>query len=203
MSKGAIFAIDIETRGQGPVSHGLISIGVCVGSTTAEKVIDKRRFDFLPLTDQQMEKRCWDEFWSVNQPQLKKLKQNAQDPIKQIKAFRTFLDEIDQRFDSVYILSDNPGFDFGVINYYLDLAKLSVLNYKQTKDGKLEYRNNHDADSYARGKLSYGFDQQWISNEDVVKVVGANHLNTKDHDHMPENDAEFIYKLHYNVVVNK
>ena len=61
MSELVIIAIDIEARGQGPVTHGIISIGVCVGNSSREEVIEKRRFDLLPLPGQSIEKRCFDE----------------------------------------------------------------------------------------------------------------------------------------------
>lgn len=54
MRKTFIFAIDIETRGQGPHSHGIISIGVCVGSAGREEVLEKVRFDLKPFPHQVM-----------------------------------------------------------------------------------------------------------------------------------------------------
>ena len=116
----AIFAIDIEARGQGAVSHGIISIGVCIGSATEDNVFHKVRFDMLPRHGQVMEKRAMDEFWSLHKDQLDALIENAKDPAVQIREFRSLLDEWDKTHE-LYILCDNPGFDFGMINTYLDM----------------------------------------------------------------------------------
>ena len=115
-------------------------------------------------------------------------------------AFRDLLDEWDKKCN-VYLLCDNPGFDFGFINTYLDMFAIPVLNYKRTTttESGLEYRNTHDSDSYARGFLGQGFDEVWLSNEFLVKHIKAD-INTDDHDHMPENDAKVIYLIHLNLI---
>ena len=69
--ENCIFAIDIETRGQDVMSHGIVSIGVCIGSATEEKIFVNKRFDILPLQSQIMEKRCYDEFWSEYEDKLR------------------------------------------------------------------------------------------------------------------------------------
>jgi len=191
-----IFAIDIEARGQGPKSHGIISIGVCVGNGKKEEVLEKVRFDLEPLPFQGFEERCWERFWSSRSDLLETLTKDAQSAKPQILAFRMFLDKWHKKTeDSLYILSDNPGFDFGMINYYLDYFGCATLNY----DHKGVYLNNHDADSYGRGVKKQKFDDQWFSNATACKDLGID-LDPNTHDHMPENDAEFIYRLHWNMV---
>ncbi|MCK4501111.1 hypothetical protein KAU11_11490 [Candidatus Babeliales bacterium] len=203
-SKGVVvFALDIEARGQGPKRHGIMSIGVCVGSTQENKVIHKERFDMLPLEGQEMEKRCDKEFWSNNVSQYYRLTKNGKAASIQIKTFRDLLDKCDREYDDVYVVCDNPGFDFGMINYYLDYFQLPTLNYKINPSGSLSYRNNHDSDSYSRAVLNYNFDEPWMSNKVLIGEIGANELNADDHDHMPENDAEFLYKLHYSTVLHQ
>lgn len=172
-----------------------MSIGVCVGSATEEKVLEKKRFDFVPISGQEFEKRCWDTFWSKHKDTLNVLTQNAKPAKDQTLAFRAFLDEWHAKSDGLYIVCDNPGFDFGMINYYLDMFGCQTLNY----DHLGNYLNNHDADSYGRGMRHQGFNNQWFSNEQACKDFDFD-LNPNDHDHMPENDAEFIYKLHRQLV---
>lgn len=193
-----IFAIDIESRGQGPASHGIMSIGVCIGSGLEERVFEKQRFDMLPMQGQMMEPRCYDEFWSKNKPQFDALTKNASDAMMQIRKFRELVNRWDSVCPSLYIVADNPAFDIGMINYYLDRASLPTLTYKITDQGKLEYRNVHDADSYGRALLHQGINDQWMSNAALLKVVGplAAGVDETLHNHMPENDAEFIYRLH-------
>jgi len=200
-SKGVvIFSIDIEARGQGPASHGIISIGVCVGSTEEEKVLEKIRFDMLPIPGQKMEERCREEFWSKHPDHLKALTKNAKPPMEQTRAFRAFLDKWDMMHD-LYIVCDHPTFDFGMINYYLDKAGCFTLNYKKNLDGSpFSYRPIHDSTAYARSLLRQSFNEPWLSNKRLIEAIGADWLNPDDHDHMPENDAEFNYRLHYQTV---
>lgn len=196
-----VFSVDIETRGQGPKSNGIISIGVCVGSTTNDNVLEKCRFDMKPFPHQIMEQQCYDEFWSKYLDNFEKLQKDAGDPIIMTKKFRDMLDKWDKT-NTVYILCDNPSFDFGIINYYLDVAGCPSLNYRINNDGTLSYRSTHDAKSYARAMLHQGFNNPWIDDNELISKIKERNvdLNPDDHDHMPENDAEFIYRLHYYAV---
>jgi hypothetical protein len=193
-----IIAIDIEARGPGPRSHGIVSIGVCVGSTTSEEdhVIEKCRFDLKRINlMQKYEKRCFDEFWSKNLDLKSELTCNAKDAREQMNAFRQLID----KYPNAYIVCDNPGFDFGMINYYLDFYGLATLNY----DSKGGYQNTHDSDSYARGKLGYGLDKPWMSNDSVITRCRHDFPHTivaQLTKHMPEDDAELIYHLHKNIM---
>lgn len=191
MTNLIVVAIDIEARGSGAVRHGLISIGVCVGRGDRDQVIEKRRFDFLPYPNQSMELRAYNEFWVNHQDKLGLMQKNAKPPAEQIYAFRSYIDALEAK-GPLYIVADNPAFDFGFINFYLDNHGLQSLNYTR----EMQYRKVHDADSYARGRMRMGFDNQWMSNADLIKFLGID-LDPEAHDHMPENDAELIYRLHY------
>lgn len=187
-----IFAVDIETRGQGPRSHGIVSIGVCVGSTKEEKVLEKARFDLLPLPQQFIEERCQKEFWDKHPDLYKTLQLNAKPFAEAMKSFGEFIQKWDDQGE-LYIVSDNPGFDFGFINYYMDLSGQHTLNYKVV-DGVPIYRNTHDADSYGRGKCSQTVKDPWFCTKDHCPQVNPGLQN-----HMPEDDAEYIYRTHYNI----
>ena len=198
MSKGVIIALDIEARGQGAIRHGILSIGVCVGAVEKEYVFEKTRFDILPLPNQRLEDRCKETFWDKHPAILKALTKNALPANIQMVGFREIIDRYDRMFPSkVYIVCDNPGFDFGMINTYLDQFDIPTLNY--TYDG--QYRNTHDADSYARGLMHYDATKQWMSNADLAKYIDATDIDLDAHDHMPENDAQVIYKLHRRALV--
>jgi hypothetical protein len=194
-----IIAIDIEARGMGMFQHGIMSIGVCVGSAIEDRVLEKRRFDMRPLDGQSLEPRCWEEFWCKNQKQYAALTANAKDAMEQIVAFRNFINYWDDSAPSTYLVCDNPAFDFAFINYYLDRAMLPALSY--TMDA--QYRPLHDSDSYGRGVLKKPASDQWISNTELLQVIGqgASPIDLNSHDHMPENDAEVIYHLHLRALI--
>lgn len=203
--KKAVMAIDIEARGQGVLSHGIVSIGVCIGHPYQQKVFYKNRFDILPMENQKMEPRCWSEFWINHQDKLGRMQKYAKPAQEQIKAFRRLIDKWDSTHD-LYIIADNPAFDFGMIDTYLDLFQEPTLSYKKVAQTthntlKLSYRPLHDCDNYARGYFNFGFDKPYVSNKNIIRILGLN-LDASDHDHMPENDAELMYKVHV-ALVNK
>jgi len=201
-SKGVVIALDIESRGMSPKKHGILSIGMCIGSAEEDLVLIKKRFDLEPLPGQQMEKRCQDEFWSKHQDIYAILTQDPK-PVKEVMtAFRAIIDKWHAVAEDVYLVSDNPAFDFGLLNYYLDEFDLLPLSYKRNKEGKPEYVALHDSDSYARGALGQGFNAQWVNDTEVIKehLHAQDTLNKDSHNHLPEKDAEFIYRLHYQVV---
>jgi hypothetical protein len=77
---------------------------------------------------------------------------------------------------------------------------LPNLNYHRQPNGTLTYRNTHDSDSYARGYLKMSYNKPWISNKKIIQSLGLD-LDPDSHDHMPENDAELLYRL--TVEINK
>lgn len=195
----AVMAIDIEARGQGPLSHGIVSIGVCIGHPYREQVFYKHRFDILPMNNQVMEERCMNDFWVNHMDKLGRMQKHAKPAMEQIIAFRALIDKWDSTHE-LYIIADNPAFDFGMINTYLDLFGKPTLGYKKSANGQLVYRNLHDCDSYARGFFHMKYDKPFASNSKIITALGLNHLNAADHDHMPENDAELMYKIHIALV---
>lgn len=199
-----MFVIDIEGRGKSASRNGIVSIGVCVGHASGfefPKVIEKRRFDLLPIPGQVMDPKCKAEFWD-KQPNnlLERLQEKAVDPYQGILAFRAYLDKWDASTDNLYILSDNPAYDFGFINYYLDYFKLTPL----THNWKLEFRALHDADSYARGFCHQKTDKPWVSNKDVTSRYSLGVYSDEEtpslEAHLPEDDAEGIYRFHYALI---
>jgi hypothetical protein len=195
--------LDIETRGRDMCRNGIVSIGVCVGTVPIPgrefifNVVEKRRFDLAPLLGQTFEPRCEAEFWDKQPALLEKLTAEAVDPMVGIREFRAFLDEWGSTRELV-IVSDNPGFDNAFINYYLSLADLPSLLYDKTG---MHYRPNFDSDSYARGAASMNYGNMWV---DDAAIRAQFHINpgciTAMHTHSPEDDAEYIYQMHCNLV---
>jgi hypothetical protein len=189
-SEVVIFAFDIETRGKSAARNGIVSCGICVG-TPDVKVLVKKRWNVGKAHGQGFETRCMDEFWNKNPGLLDELSKDQMSPVEFAALFRNTLDAFDGKFAQVYLVSDNPTFDAGFINYYLDHALLDSMQYKA--DGRT-YRSVHDSDSYARGYMKYGFDRPWVSDKDLgvpLPDIPA---------HYPENDAERIYRAHVGLV---
>jgi hypothetical protein len=141
------FTVDIESRGASVMHNGIVSIGVCIAHGADDVAPRKLRFDLAPLPGQTFEERCLREFWHSNDETrslLTRLTANPIPALEGIAAFRVVLDSCEEPV----ILSDNPGFDFGFIDYYLDLAGLPSLRYDATRT---KYRPLYDTDSYARG----------------------------------------------------
>jgi hypothetical protein len=197
-----MFVIDIEGRGPSVSRNGIVSIGVCVGERTGymdPRIIEKRRFDILPLPSQVMDPKCKAEFWDKQtNGLLEVLQQHALQPEVAIREFRKYLDHWIQRDPNLYVVCDNPAYDFAFIDYYLDMFGLPTLAYDQNKN----FRALHDADSYARGFLEKAPQEQWISNKAVIEEhnlrTGAPETTLVAH--LPEDDAESIYRFHYALV---
>lgn len=195
-----MFVIDIEGRGKSVSRNGIVSIGVCIGLKNGglfPEVIEKRRFDLLPLPGQVMDPVCKSEFWDA-QPNglLETLQANAVDPIQGITEFRTYLDAWNNRDPELYILCDNPAYDFAFIDHYLDVAGLLPLAYNTL--GK--FRALHDADSYTRGMFAQRPNSPWTNNKEIIERLALKIGLTSLVAHSPEDDAEGIYRFHYALV---
>lgn len=206
-----VISFDIESRGKDLRKNGIASVGICVAKCDVLEVIHKERIDLKPLSFfelnadgsvsvefQQFEERCVREFWSKNSENLKRMQENAIDPLVGIAQFRKLIDKYDDKvLYEARIITDNPSFDASMLNYYLSRANLEPLHF----DSASRYRSVVDTDSYSRGVLHMGYGNPWVSDEVLIKKYGltANHA---DHDHMPENDAEYIYSFHTELVNN-
>lgn len=187
-----VIAFDIEARGYSPKKHGIVSVGVCVGDTRGN-VLCKLRWNVKSIAGQEFEPRCKTQFWD-NHPSLLAVLSVSQISAEQFaKEFRAFLDE---RPRNVYLLSDNPAFDAKFIDYYLDLYGHRGMQYDSTDDKV--YRSIHDSDSYTRGRMGFGFEQQWV---DDAKLPGI--VLPEITAHFPDDDAEKIYKVHVQVTAMK
>ncbi len=191
--KGQIIVIsfDVESRGKSPSQHGILAVGICCG-TTDGSVIMKKTWNVKPLNTRQFyEPRCLEEFWSKHTDLKKILETNAVEASVFAHEFRNMLNEW-EKTHTIYLLCDNPTFDAGFINWYLDFFGLDSMQY--SSDGQT-FRSVHDGDSYARGYLQYPIKTPWISNESVFTHVNKKlvPIGTK---HLPADDAGEIYRTH-------
>jgi hypothetical protein len=201
MSDITYFTIDIENRGDSAMHNGIVSIGVCIAHGADDPAPEKHRFDLAPLPGQVFEERCLREFWHCNDEMralLARLTANPMPALEGIAAFRALLD----RFENPVILSDNSSYDFGFINYYLDVAGLPSLRYDATRT---KYIPLYDTDCYARGATHMSYDDRWVDDAVVAQKLGDSRgrFPSKELvDHMPENDAEYIWRMHMAVIKN-
>ena len=212
MGDRVAFVFDVESRGNSHIRNGIVSIGVCIGKLNTVQVLEKVRFDlspleyreretyqaYMPLVRQSYEQRCLDEFWNNEEKypgigeKHKEMTDNAVDPVYGITQFRDLLD----KYDDPVIISDNVAFDCRMINHYLDVAGLALLNYDKTTTN---YRSNFDSDSYSRGVMRMNYDNVWTSDSDLIEQFDLS-ANKDNHNHLPENDAEYIYRFHMELV---
>jgi DNA polymerase III alpha subunit (gram-positive type) len=187
-----ILALDIETNGSDLIRNEIISIGYCAGNLKFENMA-KNRINFKYTS--KFEPNCWN-FWSKYPKVLNKLSQDQLEPDVGIKKFIDYVDTLDDIYD-LRIITDNPSFDISFINYYLSkyLERLPI-NYVHGIGSN--YRCIFDTDSYSRGALRQNYSSPWTYDTTVIKKFNLKFDAT--HSHMPDEDAEYIYKLHISLV---
>jgi len=214
-----IVAVDGEWRGNNALSNGILALGWVIGRADRCEIVHKERINFGPLeyvsakqtndlanedcvkpvgpflNTQDYEPRCLDEFWSKHLEQKATFELNPTDPMLAIAMFKNMLDELEEKCFTVILISDAPGCDFHYINTYLDHAGLPSIN--TTIAGK--YRQVYSTEDYARGALGMGYDHPHLRDQDLIDALEIPVVRG-DHDHMPENDAEYIYNLHWHTI---
>ena len=91
---------------------------------------ESRRFTF-EFSRKKFDEDCYRDFWSKHEDKLKVFEQEKVKTT--IADFASYLDELDKKYDDLVIISDNPQFDIGFINYYFN----KYLNRKP-----MSYKNN-------------------------------------------------------------
>lgn len=208
-----IVSVDGEWRGNNALSNGILSLGWVVGRADTMEVLEKRRVNFAPMIlatatmlpngdpdteryyEQAYEQRCLDEFWSQHTDKKAVLERDPMDPMKAIAEFRAVLDRLEQECFKVVLISDAPGRDFHYINTYLDHAGLPPINTTTTN----RYRQVYSTEDYARGAMGLDFDELHLKDAEIIAAFDVP-VDQGAHDHMPENDAEYIYKLYFYTV---
>jgi hypothetical protein len=190
--KGVLFVFDIETRGKSMIKNGILSVGVVVGDENGE-ILHTQQWNVDELGGQEFEQRCLDEFWN-KQPKelLESFSKNTVPAVLFAQEFRCLLN----KFDNAYILSDNPTFDAGYINYYLDYYGFDSMQFKS--DGK-SYRVVHDSDSYACGAVHAPISYTWPSDKDIQKLIGFT-VENKELELIPHNPVHDAMKIYFQFI---
>ena len=188
-------AIDIETSGPKLIKNGILSIGVCAGSVTGS-ILVKKRFDLNLDEGQEYDRDCYDNFWKKNMNVLEEIKKNAIYPRVAMTKFMKVIDELDEKYQLI-IISDCITFDIGFINYYLS----KYLDRKPlTYNIKGNFRPVYDTDSYSRGTVGASYKNIYTDDTKVMKSLNFT-VPRKGINHMPEDDAEYIYNMHRMVLI--
>ena len=195
MSKKGILicSLDIETGGPRVTKNPLISIGYVFGTVYSE-IIEKGRisfdFDITKFDDDTMKN-----FWNKKKKLLEMFKNEALPPKEAISKFIKKLDKYDEEYD-IKIISDNPQFEIRFLDYYIEL-------YTDRKP--LEYRYNgeycqriFDIDSIHRGYELLKYEDGTVSNSYLITKYKFT-IPIK-YDHSPDNDAEYNFHLHTNML---
>lgn len=178
-TKTICLAIDIEKCGDSPMNHPVLAIGTCVGTDDGE-VLEKKTWCLWPFPGQVMEPRCLKEFWDPRPELLKKIASCAVPPLPALIEFNTWLNGLAERHGAgkVRILSDNPAFDIGTLDFVLCTRGIRDMPLRYLGDDT--YRSITDPSEMIGGQGSQKLVDGWIG----ARV---------QHDHWPENDAEYIY----------
>lgn len=184
-----IMAIDIETGGQLIGSAPIVAIGWAVGGLDGRLLIKGRVC--LRSNSYKFERRCLEEYWyanSIQQAQLETFRAEAIGIKEGLGQFLKTVKEAESLFPKLYLVSDNPAFDFGFLNYYLaHYLQHMPLSYRVT-DGT--YRGQLGDEWYVVRKLTAN---RFAVLPNIVERVTKQVAETVSHDHFPENDAHHIY----------
>lgn len=192
MENSKIFvAIDLEA-----ISNTKIcAIGVVVGNNDGV-TLEKREWwldakvEKDPRCTEEPDKcmcsscRCKREFWDKHPELVKHMEENKMDEEKAVKEFVQCYDTIAERFgvqeENIQLVTDNPEFDFGLLNTYVKkYCNRDPLRY--TTKGR--YRSIQDKADFL-WDLGIG--------KKVDLAVGE----IQEHNHFPSNDAEHNYLQH-------
>lgn len=180
-------AIDIEKTGA-LLDDPVIAIGVVVGDASIAHVVVKRRWCLPVPADENIERKCFDEFWNdpkhpENYVVLQQIRKEVRFLTEEagIQDFYKFLKSLEVLWpgDQITFLSDNPAYDIGSLDHLI--AKyLHALPLRYTLDS--QYRSITDP--------SEQLDVLGIRDEINAAI---NKKFNANHNHMPDNDAEVIY----------
>jgi hypothetical protein len=173
-------AVDIESCGK----NDILAIGLVFGKRTGE-VLEKHAFCAKPpLSQSGFDKETWNQFWKHHPDILARIDAaSTEDPIKE---FYEMVVRIDLKYGpfgrkhkdvaELRLVSDNPAYDIGLIDYHLIQRFGKKLNacfsdYVPTDDPT---------------------EQETFLLPEEKKIVSA--WCTTEHDHFPSNDAEQIFQ---------
>lgn len=188
-----IFAIDCEFRGESYSQHGLLAVGVAISHGGH---VTKLTWNVAPMPAQGYSVNCWDTFWSTREELRKRLETNPIEWSTWARMFRKLVDEWNAKGDLYIIASSHSDVEY--INYYLDSAKLPLLQF----DRNGQYRHIHDSESYTRGWIGAKPESQWVNDTEVAAQSGLLPVSNED-PHNPAADAHAMMQFHLQLVQKK
>lgn len=193
-----VLGFDIERSGAG-FEHDTIAIGASVVDQ------DFKELDSLLLLgytdDTKFEQRCMDEFWSNHKDVLEKLRytgnlthnERQKEMIQEFQEFRKKWETYATENNCVLeLVSDNNVYDGGFINRMIsDYTGDMLIPYTASTK---KYRPFWETHSEQRGLLMVAdpsYDNNWGFSKRIREIYEIPQT-TKEHDHMPNNDAYVI-----------
>lgn len=181
--KNGYIAIDIEKAGD-HINQAIIAIGVAYGDTEGN-LDEKRRFCFAVPEEIEFKPSTL-KWWKEDDNKKKILEQIKKEAVPLEDGMRNFLEfwsKIEEKYpdNTATICSDNPAYDIGHIDFLKNkLFGGETIRFTTRSKGEPIYRWIIDP-SVVLWKL--GIDKE------IEKKVNQ----YVEHDHMPDNDAYFIY----------
>jgi hypothetical protein len=187
-----VVAIDIEAAGANVAVHPLVSIGAVVGDGTGRPPLERkfwnlevrwfRLSDDGDITDPgDFEPRCIREHWQKHPEAVAWHKEAlATSQEEGINRFVEWFDGLEAKYEKIKIVSDNPAFDIGRLNYAVGLHA-GRIDLRMSSDKKT-FRGLDDTTRMLSMVPEPVRDQVWEHANGLVP-----------HDHHPTHDAECIY----------
>lgn len=193
-SKQHVLAFDIETTGCNLQSNAIMSIGASVQD---EDMIEVDMFSVnleIPK-NKKFEEKCVLEVWSKHPEALARATENPIAPVTAMRSFEKWLDAVEEKYENLTIISDNPAFDMQWLNFYLNqYTGRRPINY----DKKEKYRLIWDSHSMMRvmTMLSGDMTSEW----GLPEKIGIQNMHPDRHDSLE--DARNI-ACHYIQLIKK
>lgn len=159
--------------------HELMAIGTAfVAWDKTPRVVNRRRF-VLPFAIDRFDKITYDNFWIRHLDVLEVLKSERKSSA--LHDFLAYVRELDAQ-GRVIIVTDNPAYDVGWINFYLAMQRMMPLDYSYV-GGSYTHRKHLDVRS-----LMLGLQMTSSVNRSRQRLV-----NYKPH--LPDWDAEHVLHI--------
>ena len=141
-------AFDVEAKGD-RITDPVIEIGLAWG--TSPKDIQKMSL-CLDYKSVAFQERCFNEFWSKQTENLKRIEAAAKDPKEQLALLVKTMEGFEQKFAKIKLVSDNPAYDIAKIDYALFSVLQRFLGIRY--DSKGNYRSISDPSEQIKGLAS-------------------------------------------------
>ena len=207
-----IAVVDVESRGNNPRVHGLVSASFCVIDLSNGQIDDELTVYFKE-GHCQWEQRCLDEFWNKHVGLLATAKKNqvekgVSNDVGVVQIIKWF-EAVNKKYSGDVQLWFDGGLDEFHLNAYLqEFGPNDALTLNFVFDGS--YRNIVNSTSFHKG-IAEQYLNNWGAEEEAVNALGYKGKtilaqNPYPHDHDSANDVKHIaweiYKIHQIVIDN-